>query len=200
MSDLTAPLTEDDFERLELLLKRSGPGAMTVDELDGFFCALVCGPSADPVSEYFPDVLGRDLDGEGSRYSLVDPEELSALLYRRWNEIAGAMLADQPYVPIFSQEEPDNPVGHNWVRGFMHAMNYDEEEWDLLTRDKHNWTFMAPVMLLLADSNPELAPELKNRVDTPEKRMEVFAATAVSLGLIFRHFHPHSVKSAAKGK
>ena len=200
MSNLTTPLTEADFDRLELLLSRVNPDAMTVDELDGFFCALVCGPSMDPVSEYFPDVLGQDLDHDSARYSLVDPEELSTLLYRHWNEIAAAMLADKPYVPLFTQEEPGNPVGHNWARGFVQGMDLDPEEWDLLTGDKHNWTLVAPVMLLLADSDPELAPELKRPVDTPERRMEVLAAAAVSLSLIFRHFHPAPGKSGSKRK
>jgi len=195
---LTTPLAEADLDRLELLLERVNPDSMTVDELDGFFCALVCGPGRQPVNKYFPDVLGQDLDHDSFRYSMVDPVELSTLLYRHWNEIAAAMLADKVYVPLFEQEEPGNPIGHNWARGFVHGMDFDSEAWDTLAKDKHDWALLAPMMLLLADSDPELAPELKRPVDTPEKRMDVLAATAASLSLLFRRFHPGSAKSPSQ--
>jgi uncharacterized protein len=200
MSTLTTPLTEADLDWLDLLLRRVNPEAMSLPELDGFFCALVCGPSMEPVGAYFPFVLGQDHDHDSARYSLADPEELSTLLIRHWNEIAAAMLADEPYMPLFGQDMPDNPVGDEWARDFVEGMDYDQEEWNALTSHKHNWTLVAPVMLLLANSDPGLDSELKRPLDTPEKRTEVLAAAAVSLSLIFRHFHPAAVKSSSKRK
>jgi len=198
-SDLTKPLTEADLDRLDLLLDRVNSDAMALEELDGFFCALVCGPAADPVSSYFPDVLGQDPDGTAG-YSLVDPLELSTLLYRYWNQIAATMMSGEHYLPHFSTEDPDNPDGHAWARGFVQGMDLDPEEWDRVAKDKDNWVLMAPIMLLLADADPELSAELKVRVDTPDRRLEVLAATAAALSMIFQHFHPDSAKRGSKRK
>jgi uncharacterized protein len=198
-SNLTTPLTEADLDRLDLLLGRVNSDAMTMDELDGFFCALVCGPAMDPVSSYFPDVLGQDQD-DNAVYSLVDPEELSTLLYRYWNQIAASMMAGEHYVPQLSFEDSENPDGLAWARGFVQGMNLDPEGWDRVTKDRNNWTLVAPMMLLLANADPGLAPELTRPLDTPEKRMDVLLAATASLSLIFKHFHPKSAKSGSKRK
>ena len=57
------PLTEAEFDRLTEFLKGCAGGkAMNVEELDGFFAALVAGPEVAMPSQYLPEVFG----GEGS--------------------------------------------------------------------------------------------------------------------------------------
>ena len=173
---------------------------MTVEELDGFFCALVCGPSSEPMRTYFEDVLGEELDEDSDRYSIVDPAELSTLLLRLWNEIAAAMMAGEPYLPVFATDDHGNPDGANWAKGFVHGMEYENAKWDRFIKNKEHSDSLAPMMILLADSDPELAAELKIPPIKPEDREEILIATAVSLSLVFKYFHPKAVKTHSHRK
>jgi uncharacterized protein len=200
MSMLTAPLLDADYARLELLLKRVNPEAMGLEELDGFFCALVCGPSQEPMTEYFPDVLGLDINDDRAGHSLVDPQELSALLVRLWNQIAATMLAGRPYIPLFSMDEEGNPDGHDWAEGFAQGMDLDQEDWDRMLKKKDHWATVAPMMYLLAESDPQMQKDLKVSLLPPEERIELLATTSVCLSHIFRYFHGDSGKNKPKVK
>jgi yecA family protein len=60
MSDFSAnqPLTETDLERLgEFLRSYQGGKAMNVEEVDGFFAALIAGPEIVTPSEYMREVF-----------------------------------------------------------------------------------------------------------------------------------------------
>jgi uncharacterized protein len=61
MSDFPAnqPLTETELERLdEFLESYKGGEAMNVEEVDGFFAALIAGPEIVMPSEYIREVFG----------------------------------------------------------------------------------------------------------------------------------------------
>jgi uncharacterized protein len=51
-------LTDAELDRLaEFLSKSRGGQAMNIEELDGFFAALIAGPDLVPPSEYLPEVF-----------------------------------------------------------------------------------------------------------------------------------------------
>ena len=53
------PLTDAELNHLgEFLADCAGGDAMNVEELDGFFAALVAGPEIVVPSEYLPEVFG----------------------------------------------------------------------------------------------------------------------------------------------
>jgi hypothetical protein len=59
---LAEPLTESELDRLDDFLCRVNHGkGMTLEGLDGFLCALICGPELVPSSEYLPHVWGGEL-------------------------------------------------------------------------------------------------------------------------------------------
>jgi uncharacterized protein len=197
---LTTPLAEADYARLELLLRRVNPDAMGLEELDGFFCALVCGPSKEPMTVYFPDVLGLDLNDDRAGYSLVDPQELSTLLVRLWNEIAATQLAGKPYIPLFSNDAEGNPDGHDWAAGFAEGMDMDPEDWDRMIKNKDHWVTVAPMMFLLAEYDPDLPDDMKVPPFPQEKRIELLGTTSACLSQIFMFFHGDSGKRKSKRK
>src|ERR1035441_6704801 len=54
------PLTDAELNHLgEFLADCAGGDAMNVEELDGFFAALVASPDVVLPSEYLPEVFGR---------------------------------------------------------------------------------------------------------------------------------------------
>jgi uncharacterized protein len=173
--NLLQPLTDADIDQLDLLLSRVSPEAMAVDELDGFFCALVCGPSDEPLEVYFLDAVGVDLQDEKAVGPLVDPRELLTLLHRRWNEIAAELLTDKPHIPLFATDPEGHPDGHDWAAGFAQGMDWDSEEWDRLVKDKSHWMDVAPIMLLLAVDDPEMVSELGICQPQPEDQLQFLA-------------------------
>ena len=53
------PLSDAEFDRLEEILKRfRDKRAMNLEQLDGFFAALICGPNIVLPSEYLPRFWG----------------------------------------------------------------------------------------------------------------------------------------------
>jgi hypothetical protein len=60
------PLSEDELDRLQEFLEEWGHG-MNIEELDGFFSALIAGPEAVMPSQYLPEVFGTD-PKEGAQF------------------------------------------------------------------------------------------------------------------------------------
>ena len=82
------PLTEVELDRLGQFLRGCKSGkAMNIEELDGFFAALIAGPDLVMPREYMAHVFG----GEGSDAhefdSLEEANEILALMMRHWNDI-----------------------------------------------------------------------------------------------------------------
>jgi len=56
------PLTDAVFEHLSGILERfDSKRPMNLEQLDGFFAALICSPQIVPPSEYLPKILGDDM-------------------------------------------------------------------------------------------------------------------------------------------
>lgn len=77
------PLTDAEFDRLDEVLKRFGDKrAMNLEQLDGFFAALICGPNIVPPSEYLPKIWGDDMINEGVFSAQPMLEEFISLVTR----------------------------------------------------------------------------------------------------------------------
>ena len=89
------PLTDAELDRLGDFLKScKGGKAMNVEELDGFFAALIAGPETVVPSEYLPEVVGGDPSDACKFASLEEANEVLALIMRHWNTIAGTLAKD----------------------------------------------------------------------------------------------------------
>src|SRR5450755_2495499 len=122
MQDINQPLTDDEFERLGDFLYGLHGTAMTLEELDGFFCALICGPELVPPSEYLPHIWGGELR-EGCAFKTVEEAQyIMKLLTRHWNYIAGTLLRGEAYVPMVFDNEDGIAKGNEWAIGFEHGI------------------------------------------------------------------------------
>lgn len=82
------PMTEAELDRLGQFLRGYKSGkAMNVEELDGFFAALVAGPEVVMPSKYLPEVFGGEMADAHEFGSLEEANDILALLalerYRR---------------------------------------------------------------------------------------------------------------------
>lgn len=105
---------------------------MDLEELDGFFCALIAGPETVLPSEYFPTVWGTDDEtgpDKGPRYESLDQAQyVLGLLTRHWNTIAVRLNAGLPYEP-FLFEAPPEERAFRWAIGFLLGLDLREDAW-----------------------------------------------------------------------
>ncbi len=92
---------------------------MNVEQLDGFFAALIAGPKTVMPSEYNPEVFGGEMSDACEFGSLGEANEILGLMMRHWNNIAGTLLKGEVYGPILLQDENGVFHGNDWARGFM---------------------------------------------------------------------------------
>lgn len=72
---------EDNRCLAEILLRFRHEGAMNLEEVDGFFAALVCAPALLPPSGYLPGILGDECGGPILK-SLEEAQSFYDLLMR----------------------------------------------------------------------------------------------------------------------
>jgi uncharacterized protein len=59
------PLTDAEYDRVSYVLNQfRNEHAMNLEELNGFFTALHCGPSRVDPSEYLPEIWGGEMADE----------------------------------------------------------------------------------------------------------------------------------------
>lgn len=108
------PLSDDDLDRLEVLLEAEifGGEAMRLDEVQAMLCAIVSGPEPVQPAVWLAEALGKGMD------SATEPAvtEAVGLLMRLNNDIASALLADETIAPVLYPVDED-------------CAEYDYEAW-----------------------------------------------------------------------
>jgi uncharacterized protein len=102
---------------------------MNVEQLDGFFAALIAGPETVMPSEYYPEVFGGEM-AETCEFGSIDyANEILRLMMRHWNTIAGTLFKGEVYVPLLLEDENGVAHGNDWARGFMRGMGMRHDGW-----------------------------------------------------------------------
>ena len=181
------PLTDAEFDRLGEFLKGcKGGRAMNIEQLDGFFAALIAGPETVMPSEYYPEVFGGEMSDACEFENLDQANEILGLMMRHWNTIAGMLFKGEVYVPLLLEDENGVAHGNDSAYGFMRGMGMCHDGWAELVNDDDNGGCLVPMMMLCHehDEDPEMRPE---PIST-EKREEVIAHMAAGLLQAYRYF------------
>jgi uncharacterized protein len=199
MNALTESLTDDEFERLGDFLYGLHRTAMTLEELDGFFCALICGPDLVPPSEYLPHIFGGELVQGHGFSNIEEVTYIMTRLNRHWNTIAGTLLRGEVYEPMIFDNEDGIAKGNEWAIGFEHGIDLRRESWRKLVDDDEDWAKLAPVILLAHEhhSNPEMRSDV---FITPDKREEILCQLAGCTLLIYDLFREWTQGKATRKK
>lgn len=186
------PLSEDDLDCLESFLA-AHPGAMSVEELDGFVCALVVGPEVVMPSEWLPIALGtEDLVWENTD----EAKRIFSLLLRHWNDIAAGFRTDwsgiddeamraQIYLPLvdFEAEADQPPLGQRWAHGFGQGLAvFGAPAWDLIDSDEVCLGCCTLIAALDAGKNE------RGEVLGVEQRKELLAGVVAGVQHLYRLF------------
>ena len=150
------PLTDAELDRLGEFLKGcAGGDAMNVEELDGFFAALVASPEVVLPSEYLPEVFGGEMSDAHEFGSLEEANDILALLMRHWNDIAATLSKGEVYLPILLEDENGVLLGNDWARGFMRGVEMCHGGWAELIADEEHGGCMVPVLMLYHEHDPD---------------------------------------------
>ncbi|SAK47071.1 yecA family protein [Caballeronia catudaia] len=197
MKDSNAkPLTEGELDRLEELLA-SFDNAMTLERVDGFFAALICGPELVQLEEWLLAVLGENY----ARANDDDARNTVLLLIRHWNTIADTLeftLSEETvYLPVLSLDEEDGVAHANeWADGFMDGINMRRESWQELFSDENHAGSLVPVLMLYHEDDPD--PELRTDPKALENREEIIQVMIASLTHIYRYFDERRQENARR--
>jgi len=178
------PLTDAELDRLGNFLKScKGGKAMNLQELDGFFSALIAGPEPVMPSEYNRELFGS----EAPEFSgLEEAKDILGLLNRHWNTIASTLYKGEIHVPLIFEDEHGELHGNDWARGFMRGMHMRHEGWAELVNDDEHGGCLIPMMMLYHehDEDPAMRPE----PITPDKREQLIALMAAGLMNSYEYF------------
>ena len=142
MSDIFTPLSDSELEQLEqFLLNRydddkdyldQDEGVIEISELDGFFTAIVSGPTTIPPSTWLPALWG---DVEPEWQSEKEFEAILTLLMRHMNSIASHLINEpETFEPLFLQREIEGEIYtivDEWCEGYMRGVMLSAEDWML---------------------------------------------------------------------
>jgi uncharacterized protein len=188
------PLNDAELDRLEDFLKScKGGKAMNVEQLDGFFAALIAGPETVMPSEYSPEVFGGEMSDVCEFSSPEEANEIFGLLIRHWNTIAGALFNREVYVPLLLEDENGVAHGNDWARGFVRGMHMRHDGWAELVNDEENDGCLIPMMMLYHEQDED--PKMRPKPIAPEKREDIIAHMAAGLVGAYRYFRTHQEAS-----
>jgi len=183
---LPQPLTDPELDRLDDFLDRcKGGKAMSLEQLDGFFAALIAGPETVMPSEYYSQVFGGTMEETCEFDSLDQANDVLGLLSRHWNIIAGTLYADEPYMPLMFEGDKGIATGNDWAWGFMRGVQLRREAWvDLIASQEHGGCII-PMMMLYHEHDPDA--EMRPDPIEPEQREKIITYMTAGLLQIYRH-------------
>jgi uncharacterized protein len=155
------PLNDAECARLDAVLSRfrSEYAMNNLEEIDGFFAALICSPDVAKPSDYLPEIWG----GEMSEYeAFADRQELQdflSLLFRHWNSIVRVLQENDVFAPLLFQDEEGTAHANDWARGFMRGVRLHHESWRELLDDEEHGGPLIPIMVLAHEHDPD--PEMR---------------------------------------
>lgn len=190
------PLTDVELDHLGRFLRDCNGGmAMNIEELDGFFAALIAGPETVAPSEYMPEVFGSNTSEFHHFETLEEANEILALLMRHWNDIAGTLSRHEVHLPIIIEDESGMGLGNDWARGFIRGTRLRQDGWTELLADDSRCGCMIPMLMLYHEHDED--PTMRPKPIAAEQREKVIESMAIGLVGVYRHFRERE-KSGAK--
>lgn len=184
-----------ETERLKALLATLPAPATNLEQLDGLFAALICGPEVVSPSEYLPEVWGLEPPFENEEAF----RDLFSLLMGHWNTIADELLKglsdpEHLYLPVLIEDDQGRPRGNDWAAGFQKGVEMRRESWATLLEDPHGVGLMVPVWTLLHENDAD--PATRSPPIDPAQRDYLLRRLAENLAGIYRYFAPMRVAGA----
>jgi uncharacterized protein len=191
------PLTDAELDKLADVLKRFGDKqAMNLEMLDGFFAALICGPTTVPPSEYLPEIWGGEMINEAVFQSKPMLQEFISLVMRHWNAICHTLQSDNDFLPLIERDESGIAYANDWANGFMRGMGMRRNSWAALMDDEDLAGSLVPILALAHEHHPD--PEMRPYKEpiSPEMREKLIVGAAAGVMAIYDYFESERLLGA----
>ena len=101
------PLNDAECARLGAVLSRFGSeyAMNNLEEIDGFFAALICSPDVAKPSEYLPEIWGGEMADDEALADRQELQDFLSLLMRHWNSIVRILQEEDVFAPLLFQDE-----------------------------------------------------------------------------------------------
>jgi uncharacterized protein len=183
--DIEKPLTADEFDQLEEFLFSSLIlGALSLEEVDGYFASLLVGPDNFHYAEGVTGALGGDSIEMVRQHNVDDLHPALVLLGRHWHSMKKGLELGSPQIPVL-RDCSDACVGRDWAHGFMRGVSTTAESWDSLRRDPEASAWLQSLQLLEAEDAGLTSDS--NRLSASQ-RMELIADIPNLLLRFHRYF------------
>jgi uncharacterized protein len=198
---LMQPLSEQEINWLgDYLdeLSKTYEDTMSLEKIDGLFCALMISPILAEPSEWLEIIFDENFELESKQ----EAEKIINLLFRHWNHISHLIRhppkteQDDLYFPLVAAYDKDNSthkLAEQWAIGFHIGMDYCLDEWGVLIKDEENYVLIIPIILLELGYNPDN----KEIVVTDEERENIFAMIPSVVYRIFEYWQEKTKKTKA---
>lgn len=179
----------DNRHLAEILRRFRHEGAMNLEEVDGFFAALVCAPALVPPSGYLPEIMG-DEQSEPILKSFEEAQSFFDLLMRYWNRVVTRLSSGQIFVPLVLKHSDGLVCGNDWARGFMRGIALGEDDWREIFHDDDRFGMMIPILALYHEHDSD--PEMRSYAEpvSAELREKLLAGLSTCVMEIYRYLEP----------
>src|SRR5450631_83779 len=188
-------LSDEEFDQLDQFLEAIGPSAMNMEELDGYFAALVCGPNRVPMSVLLPNVWGEDFAFSGQE----EASRVLGLLMRHWKMVAGTLAhtleVPDCYLPVLIEDGEGVAHGNDWARGFLRGVGVNPAGWQELIESDEAGGSILPIMILADEDDPD--PKLRSPAIQGQKREDLLLQMVAGLTRIYAYFAPQRLAQAS---
>ena len=191
-STLQQGLSEAEIDMLaQRLASNPNPEALSLEAVDGLFCALIASPRAVMPHEYLPVILGGTLGEAGVLGELADVQELMGLLMRYWNSIAHDFEHETVHLAYVEVSGVDGIQGRTWARGYMRGTRLATEGWNRIFMDDSEG-----LVLTIPIAAGEVDPEWPKEPMTPERNDELLQSMLAGAARAYRYFREDRIAYA----
>lgn len=149
------PLSDAELDKLSDLLARFGAkGAMNLEQLDGFFAALIAGPDDVLPSEYLPEIWGDGMVNEDTFRAQAILQDFLSLVTRHWNAISQTLRLGNVYTPLLLEDDQGVARGNDWANGFLRGMELRGGGWAPLLDDEDHGGSLIPILRWRTNMTP----------------------------------------------
>ena len=189
-ADIALTATELDWLGGFLASDHVSESALSMEQLDGFFAALVAGPELVLPSEYLPTLWGSN-DGGAIYDSIEQAQFVMDLMTRHWNTIAKRLNEEFPHTP-FLFPAADEDRGREWAEGFLLGIKLRYDAWTPLVHDTKIGALLVALFSLAADGTEQVM-----EVPNPEMRRGFVESIPVMLLSFHRYWRTASKQTPA---